>query len=69
MEETQADEVIAFTNTFDPFDRRASYRRLAAAVGLKPHPGRPAPATLPGWGPKTNPAGATERLSRGHAGC
>ncbi|MGP0050775.1 MAG: LLM class flavin-dependent oxidoreductase [Solirubrobacteraceae bacterium] len=51
VEETQADEVIASTNTFDPFERRSSYRRLAAAVGLEPRRGRQAPATLPGWGP------------------
>jgi luciferase family oxidoreductase group 1 len=51
VEETCADEVIASTNTFDPADRRASYRRLAAAVGLAPHPRRPVVATLPGWGP------------------
>jgi luciferase family oxidoreductase group 1 len=31
VEETLADEVIASTNTFDLSDRRASYRRLAAA--------------------------------------
>jgi alkanesulfonate monooxygenase SsuD/methylene tetrahydromethanopterin reductase-like flavin-dependent oxidoreductase (luciferase family) len=51
VQETEADEVIASTNTFDPSDRRSSYRRLAAAVGLERRPGRPAPATLPGWGP------------------
>jgi luciferase family oxidoreductase group 1 len=32
--ESQADEVIATTNTYDPAQRRASYARLAAAVGL-----------------------------------
>jgi luciferase family oxidoreductase group 1 len=51
VEETQADEVIASTNTFDPSERRSSYRRLAATVGLTPQRGRPVPATLPGWGP------------------
>jgi hypothetical protein len=30
----QADEVIAVTNTFDAAERRASYERLAVAVGL-----------------------------------
>ena len=55
VDETQADEVIASTNTFDPTDRRGSYRRLAAAVGLTPHRSRPVPATLPGWGPETEP--------------
>jgi alkanesulfonate monooxygenase SsuD/methylene tetrahydromethanopterin reductase-like flavin-dependent oxidoreductase (luciferase family) len=30
----QADEVIAITNTFDADERRASYTRLAAVVGL-----------------------------------
>jgi alkanesulfonate monooxygenase SsuD/methylene tetrahydromethanopterin reductase-like flavin-dependent oxidoreductase (luciferase family) len=32
--ESQADEVIATTNTYDPAQRRASYARLSAAVGL-----------------------------------
>jgi luciferase family oxidoreductase group 1 len=32
--EAQADEVIAITNTYDPDERRASYTRLASAVGL-----------------------------------
>jgi luciferase family oxidoreductase group 1 len=36
IEESQADEVIATTNTYDPGERRASYERLATAVGLKP---------------------------------
>jgi luciferase family oxidoreductase group 1 len=31
-----ADEVLAITITYDPADRRASYTRLAAAVGLTP---------------------------------
>lgn len=34
VEETQADEVIASSNTFDPGERLASYERLAIAVGL-----------------------------------
>jgi luciferase family oxidoreductase group 1 len=34
VHESQADEVIASTNTFDPAERRRSYERLAAAVGL-----------------------------------
>ena len=33
--QTEADEVIASTNTFDPIERRASYERLALAVGLR----------------------------------
>jgi alkanesulfonate monooxygenase SsuD/methylene tetrahydromethanopterin reductase-like flavin-dependent oxidoreductase (luciferase family) len=36
VEESQADEVIATTNTYDTAERRASYGRLAAAVGLAP---------------------------------
>lgn len=34
VEATGADEVIATSNTFEPADRRASYARLAGAVGL-----------------------------------
>jgi alkanesulfonate monooxygenase SsuD/methylene tetrahydromethanopterin reductase-like flavin-dependent oxidoreductase (luciferase family) len=32
--ESRADEVIATTNTYEPAQRRASYERFAAAVGL-----------------------------------
>ena len=32
----QADEIIAITNTFDPADRRASFERVAAVMGLAP---------------------------------
>lgn len=46
VEETQADEVIASSNTFDPADRRASYTRLADAVGL---PSRRAPEDHEDW--------------------
>jgi luciferase family oxidoreductase group 1 len=35
---SQADEVIAVTNTFDAAERRASYERLAVAVGLTLRP-------------------------------
>jgi luciferase family oxidoreductase group 1 len=35
VESTQADEVIALTNTYDPAERRASFERLAVAVGLR----------------------------------
>ncbi len=38
--ETGADEVIASSNTFDPVERRASYARLATAVGLRTRPRR-----------------------------
>jgi luciferase family oxidoreductase group 1 len=34
VEDTLADEVIATTGTYDPAERRASYARLAVAVGL-----------------------------------
>jgi luciferase family oxidoreductase group 1 len=34
--QTGAAEVIASSNTFDPGERRASYERLALAVGLRP---------------------------------
>jgi luciferase family oxidoreductase group 1 len=40
--QTEADEVIASSNTFDPIDRRASYERLALAAGLRRRP-RPDP--------------------------
>jgi luciferase family oxidoreductase group 1 len=32
---SRADEIIAVTNTFDPAERRASFERLAVAVGLR----------------------------------
>ena len=35
VEASGADEVIASSNTFDPADRRASFARLAATVGLE----------------------------------
>ena len=47
VDESQADEIIATTNTYDPAERRASYDRLAAAVGLTPaRIGRPLRAHL-----------------------
>jgi len=39
VEATGADEVIVSSNLFDPVDRRGSYTRLAAAVGLQRQPG------------------------------
>jgi luciferase family oxidoreductase group 1 len=49
VDESEADEVIASTNTFDPADRSASYRRLAAIFELR---GRVSESLvgLPGWG-------------------
>lgn len=35
VRESAADEVVAVTNTFDPVERRASFERLAEAVGLR----------------------------------
>ncbi|HEY4830779.1 MAG TPA: LLM class flavin-dependent oxidoreductase [Solirubrobacteraceae bacterium] len=69
LEETQADEVIASSNTFDPADRWASYARLALAVSLRPRAsGRPEPWTdWSYWGTPADPSPAHRlepRLSR-----
>ncbi|MEV7399580.1 LLM class flavin-dependent oxidoreductase [Streptomyces sp. NPDC091267] len=44
IEASGADEVMALTNTFDPVERRASYRRLAEALDVTPL--TPGPAAL-----------------------
>lgn len=36
IEATGADEIMALTNTYDPDERRASYRRLAEALDISP---------------------------------
>ena len=49
VEETQADEVIASSNTFDPDERRGSYERLARAVNLRPRQAPEDPAPWNDW--------------------
>lgn len=60
--DTQADEVIASSNTFDPADRWASYARLARAVGLRPRRAAGDPEPWTNWAYwDSSPSDARER--------